>query len=153
MTQQAGISNAVASHLPISLIPAGEVEFISTLMPCLQLVVPVGMTPAAQDMWFEAARMALADVPADLLKDGAIEAMQTADHPSKIVPAIMKAVRDRLEMRRQSSRYRRPEPEPLALEKHDVPEEERREVAALVAGLVKSLGDGPVPTKHGEARA
>ena len=134
----------MASKSLTNLTPASDAEFITTLMPCLQLVAPVGMSAEAQDMWFEAARMALADVPADLLKRGAVEAMQTADHPSKVVPAIMKAVRDSLEMRRQTARYRRPEPEPLALEKHEVPEDERKEVAALVAKLVNSLGDGPI---------
>lgn len=145
MTQQAASSLAAASKSLTNLTPADDGEFISTLMPCLQLVAPVGMTGEAQDMWFEAARMALADIPADLLKRGAIEAMRVADHPSKIVPAIVKEVSGSLQSRRTAQRYRREfsEPEPLALEKHDVPEEERREVAALVAGLVKKLGDGP----------
>lgn len=155
LTPQHASSRAVDSRRLTDLTPADEAEFITTLTPCLQLVAPVGMSPDAQDMWFEAARMALADVPADLLKRGAVEAMQTADHPSKIVPAIMKVVREPMAWRQQAQRYRRPEPEPLALEKHDVPEEERKEVAALVAKLVNSLGDGPIDprsTKRGETR-
>jgi hypothetical protein len=46
-------------------------------------------------LWFHAAYLALEGYPADLIRDGAREAMLTADHPSKIVPAIVKAVGQR----------------------------------------------------------
>lgn len=114
------------------------------MVPCLQLVVPVGMGVEAQDMWLEAARMALADIPADILRNAATVAMQTADHPSKIVPAIVKAAREPMEWRRQNARYASQDAKPLALEKHAVSDEERKEVGVLMARLVQRLGDGPI---------
>jgi hypothetical protein len=71
------------------LTPAPDDQFIATLMPCLQLVAPVGMDEDSQDTWFEAARIALDGIPIGLLQRGAEAAMQKADHPSKVVPAIM----------------------------------------------------------------
>lgn len=79
---------------------ATAVEFITILTPCLQLVAPVGMSEDDRDIWFEAAQLALADVPADLLRRGAKHAMMHADHPSKIVPAIMREIADSLRARR-----------------------------------------------------
>jgi len=81
--------------------PATDREFAAILAPCLQLVAPVGMTTEAQDAWFEAARMALEDVPVSLLRRGAKAAMQQADHPAKVVPAIMAAIKDDLEWSRK----------------------------------------------------
>jgi hypothetical protein len=43
-----------------------------------------------KDTWYDAAYMALAHLPADVLKAAATRAMQIADHPSKIVPAIIR---------------------------------------------------------------
>jgi hypothetical protein len=71
------------------LQPASDDAFITTLLPCLQLVAPVGMDEDSQDTWFEAARIALDGIPIGLLQRGAEAAMQKADHPSKVVPAIM----------------------------------------------------------------
>lgn len=82
------------------LEPASAREFITILTPCLQLVAPVGMGEDDRDIWFEAAQLALADVPADLLRRGAQHAMALADHPSKIVPAIMREIADSLRSRR-----------------------------------------------------
>lgn len=64
------------------------------MTPCLQLVAPVGMDEDSQDTWFEAARKALADIPIGLLQRGVAAAMRKADHPSKIVPAIMAHIGD-----------------------------------------------------------
>jgi hypothetical protein len=71
------------------LKPAPDDQFITILLPCLQLVAPVGMDEDSQDTWFEAARLALDGIPVGLLQRGAEAAMQKADHPSKVVPAIM----------------------------------------------------------------
>lgn len=96
-----GFYNGVDLAALTDLTPAGDAAFIAILAPCLALVAPVSMDPAAQDAWYEAARMALADVPEDLLRRGAQEAMGLADHPAKVVPAIMKAVRDDMGWRRR----------------------------------------------------
>lgn len=85
------------------LQPADDVEFITILTPCLQLVAPVGMTEDDRDTWFEAARLALIDVPADLLAQGAKHAMIHADHPSKIVPLIAREAAKALASRRSAS--------------------------------------------------
>lgn len=58
------------------------------------------MSEDDRDIWFEAARLALIEVPADLLRRGAQHAMMHADHPSKIVPAIMREIGDSLRARR-----------------------------------------------------
>lgn len=42
--------------------------------------------------WLHAAYLALEGIPLDLLQRGAKDALKTADHPSKIVPAITKSV-------------------------------------------------------------
>jgi hypothetical protein len=86
------------------LKPASDDQFIATLLPCLQLVAPVGMDEDSQDTWFEAARVALDAMPIGLLQRGAAAAMLKADHPAKIVPAIMAEVGDAWERRKRLAR-------------------------------------------------
>lgn len=74
------------------LKPAPDDQFIALLTPCLQLVAPVGMDEDSQDTWFEAARLALDGIPIGLLERGVAAAMQKADHPAKVIPAIMAEV-------------------------------------------------------------
>lgn len=50
------------------------------------------MTQDERKGWLHAAYKALGDIPADKLGDAVMEAMRTVDHPSKIVPAIRKAL-------------------------------------------------------------
>jgi len=78
------------SSLAIRPQPASLPEFITALTPCLQLCAPVGMTVEDRDTWFDAAYMAVGHLPPDVLRAAALRAMQTADHPSKIVPAIIR---------------------------------------------------------------
>ncbi|PZU75568.1 MAG: hypothetical protein DI530_15045 [Sphingomonas sp.] len=59
------------------------------MAPCLTLTGGVGMTRDARREWYAAAYRAMDGIPADLLRRGAAVAMSKADHPSKIVPAIM----------------------------------------------------------------
>lgn len=81
--------------------PATEVEFITALTPCLQLCAPVGMSEQDRKTWFDAAYIALRHLPADILRYGALSAMQSADHPSKIVPIIIAATKERYATRRE----------------------------------------------------
>lgn len=67
-------------------------EFRNALKPALDLVCPTGMDRHARADWIKAAAMMLAGVPHDLLDRGCRVAMTTCDHPSKIVPTILKAV-------------------------------------------------------------
>jgi len=50
--------------------------------------------------WLEAAFIAIGDLPIALLERGAKAALQTADHPSKVVPAIMREIDGDLKRRR-----------------------------------------------------
>lgn len=100
-TLPSATSPAAASLHRAGLVPAEPADFIAILTPCLQLVAPVGMTEEDRDTWFEAATVALADVPADLLRRGAQHAMHHADHPAKILPCIMREIGEALDRRRR----------------------------------------------------
>ena len=63
--------------------------------PLLTLVAPTGMTGEERKLWLHAAMTALSDLNVGQIEDGAREAMKTADHPSKIVPAIRKSLEGR----------------------------------------------------------
>jgi hypothetical protein len=58
------------------------------------------MTEEARREWLLVAWETLKHLPADLLAMGCRKARETADHPSKIVPAILADTRDMLERRR-----------------------------------------------------
>lgn len=88
---------------PDALAPAGNIDFVTVMTPCLALVGGTGMTREARTEWLMAARVALADVPHDLLQRGAKAAMASADHPSKIVPAILAEVKSAIEARRRNA--------------------------------------------------
>lgn len=51
------------------------------------------MTEDERFAWIEAAFTALRHLPLDVIGEGAREALRTADHPSKIVPAIIASTR------------------------------------------------------------
>lgn len=63
--------------------------FRNELTACLTLTAPVGMTEEAKRDWFAVAWDTLKHLPPSVLVIGARHARLTADHPSKIVPAIM----------------------------------------------------------------
>lgn len=120
------------------LVPVSRAEFAAELVPCLALTSGVGMSATDQRAWLNAAYKALDGIPIALLKRGAIAAMEKADHPSKIVPAIMAEVRETWAWRRNNATA----PRPLALPAPVETEEERAErleVAALMGGLAKRL--------------
>lgn len=71
------------------LEPVDRSEFFAEVGPCLALTMGVGMSPGDQDAWLEAAFIALDGIPIGLLRRGVRAAMLNADHPSKIIPAIM----------------------------------------------------------------
>lgn len=83
------------------LEPATREEFGVELTACLVLVAPVGMTEEARREWLSVAWQTLRHLPGDLLAAGCDEARKTADHPSKIVPAIIAYAEPRLENRRR----------------------------------------------------
>lgn len=99
----------------------------------------MGMDDDSQEAWLEAAFLALKGIPITLLKRGAAAAMLTADHPSKVVPAIAKAIESDWLWRKRHASYSRPAPEPKPRE---IPEAERLAVAAGFDELLKRLGGG-----------
>jgi hypothetical protein len=91
-----------SQRLSESLEPASREDFGRELTKCLSLVAPVGMTEDARVEWLTAAWEATGHLPADLLHLGAAHARRVADHPSKIVPAIIAETEELLRSRRRS---------------------------------------------------
>lgn len=70
--------------------PCGAKTGNAELLSCLILVAPTGMMADERNAWLQIARRELSGMPEDLLKRGCAAARRTVDHPSKIIPAIMK---------------------------------------------------------------
>jgi hypothetical protein len=83
-----------------NLEPAIEADFRTELTACLALVAPSGMATEARREWLTVAWGTLREIPADLLKRGCAHARRVADHPAKIVPAIMDEIRETWDYRR-----------------------------------------------------
>jgi hypothetical protein len=66
----------------------------------LALVAGVGMSQAERESWLTSARAACKHLPEDLFRDGVNAARRQADHPSKIVPAIVAYAEDGMRNRR-----------------------------------------------------
>lgn len=86
------------------LIPSTASDLIGAVAPLLALTGGIGMTEDNRVEWMKAAGMALAHLPADLLRHGAKAAMRTADHPSKIVPTIIATTEDDYAARKRQVR-------------------------------------------------
>jgi hypothetical protein len=86
------------------LEPATREQFAVELTACLILVAPVGMTEEARREWLSVAWKTVGHLPPDLLAAGCMEARKVADHPCKIVPAIIGYAEERLESRKQIAR-------------------------------------------------
>lgn len=95
-----------------SLEPATKRQFRDELTACLVLVVPVGMDENARSEWLAVAYETVGHLPSDLLAIGCAHARAVADHPAKIVPAIIAETADLLKGRKDSARGR-PSPDPL----------------------------------------
>lgn len=121
------------------LVPVSREEFATELVPCLALVGGAGMNVDARREWLNAAFKALHGIPIRLLQRGAQAAMAKADHPSKIVPAILAEVQGDWNWRRN---YVKPSNIGDMPTTPRVPESERKEVAALFDQLLKRLEGG-----------
>lgn len=138
MTQRNDSLPATTPNLPADLRPASLPEFIQAVTPCLHLCAPVGMSLEDRDTWFDAAYMAIGHLPPDILCDAAQAAMRKADHPAKIVPAIMAEAEERVAMRRQANRYTAlPSPS----------DNDQRDFEAWIAALPTSDEIGNVPQR------
>lgn len=83
------------------LRPASQERFRDELSGCLALTAPVGMAEEARAEWLAVAWATVGHLPDDLLTEGCIHARKVADHPSKIVPAIIARTDERLAERRR----------------------------------------------------
>lgn len=117
------------------LVPVDRSEFASELVPCLALTSGVGMSAIDQKTWLNAAFKALDGIPIGLLKRGAAFAMKVADHPSKIVPAIIAEVQSDWDWRR---RYRKPVHDAVA-EPAGKPAGDPKKIGAAMSALADRL--------------
>lgn len=135
-TARRELSPPAAGSLPVEvrrrdirdLVPVSRDEFFASVAPCLTLAAGVGMSPDDQDAWMEAAYQALDGIPIALLERGAEAAMRSADHPSKIIPAIMAEIGESWRWRREyrASTSAQPVAEPAeATEDRCTPEQAR----------------------------
>lgn len=122
------------------LVPVDRAEFAAEIVPCLALTSGVGMSNEDQRIWLNAAYKALDGIPIKLLKRGADAAMKTADHPSKIVPAIMNEIRETWDWRKrwvaQRARVEAPPAAPV------IDPAEQAEVKAMMSDLARKLSVG-----------
>jgi len=90
--------------MSVGLRPAHTDDLLSQLSQALALVGSAGMSADDREEWLAAACIKLADVPADLLAEGIDYASSVADHPAKIIPAIMAEVTESWERRKRLAR-------------------------------------------------
>lgn len=76
------------------LQPASVDDFRRELTACLALCAPAGFDERTRQEWLRTAWATLQGVPADLLVRGCRVARTYCDHPSKIVPTIMREVEE-----------------------------------------------------------
>lgn len=74
------------------LSPPPRDILLKALVAAVALVMPAGFSTADKKLWLAAAAQTLKELPADLLERGIRHTRLVADHPSKIVPEIIKAV-------------------------------------------------------------
>lgn len=96
--------------------------FRNELTACLVLTAPAGMTEESRREWLAVAWDTLKHIEPRDLETCARKARQTCDHPSKIVPAIIKA-RDELRPWEKIAMSAEPEPVALIEEQYVTPDE------------------------------
>lgn len=121
--------------LSTDLTPAGGDQatrgrFAAAIGPCLALTAPAGMGQDERRTWIDAAFTALRHLPIDVIEAGARVAARTADHPSKIVPAVIAATDGEIAWRK---RMNTPQPQAYAQAALPAPGGERGTAAELDA--------------------
>jgi hypothetical protein len=109
------------------------------------------MTEEARSDWLRVAWMTVSHLPNDLLERGCQKARETADHPSKIVPIILKEVEEDMAWRKRMAQpqastapriaYREPEPN------YCTPEEARKILQEV--GFKSNFSTRNEDTDHG----
>lgn len=101
--------------------------------------------------WYKAALMTIGDMPVDLLAEACAEARKVCDHPAKIVPficahdhTVKKPWHDTMRWRRRALRDAQAKMENINAKRigatpTELPEGERRSLAADIGELVKEL--------------
>jgi len=105
--KQASQQIVSANELPRmsqGLLPADTDTLIALLSRALALVGSAGMSADDREEWLAAACIKLSGIPEDLLSQGINHATSVADHPAKIIPAIMAEVQESWERRKRLSR-------------------------------------------------
>lgn len=114
------------------LEPVDRGEFYGEIAPCLTLAAGVGMSQLDQHAWLEAAFIALEGIPIGLLQRGVKAAMLSADHPSKIIPAVVAEIGDSWTWRKAHRPLPSPAPAPIA-------PPERQIEAAMTAAQIEEM--------------
>lgn len=132
-------------ELEAKLAPRSLEEIMGELSRCLTLTAPSGMSQDDRLEWLTVAAMELTAVPSSILSDACAEARRTCDHPSKIVPAIIRYqpghflsesfMRGRL----ATARSRLANINAPRLPKQEDDPEERRRLAIGMGELVKEM--------------
>ena len=95
------------------LEPASTETIIRALSSCLTLTAPSGFSEGDRKAWLTAAAGTLKGIPPQLLEWGVTQARKVADHPAKIVPAIMEEIGEAWERRRDDVRREQMYTQPL----------------------------------------
>ena len=112
--------------------PMDREAAIAELARGLTLCAPSGMSEDDRAVWLAAAWAEVAHVPAGILREAMAAARKVADHPAKIVPAIMREVGDWERIAKQSAKPERP----IAL---PAPGEADSQVRAELAQMMRDL--------------
>lgn len=112
---------------------------------CLTLCAPSGMGSDERRTWLVAAWAEIKDIPLGPFLSACNAARKTCDHPSKIVPTI---IRDSQELtaaiRRNQSAVEPGERRALPAPYREQPDEEQLEVAAMMRDLMSKLRSSDV---------
>jgi len=123
------------AHYEARLKPCGEKTGTAELTSCLALTAPSGMTATERANWLKVARHTLKGMPQDLLQAGCQHARETADHPAKVVPAIVRYAgplwQERMNRLREERSLAAPRLEPP--DRPAIPHEETQRIIAEVA--------------------
>lgn len=86
------------------LAPATDKQIVTALAGVLVLVAPSGFSEGDRRAWLASATITLKGIPPDLLERGVAHARRVADHPAKVIPAIMVEIEESWEGRKTERR-------------------------------------------------
>ncbi len=143
-------AKAVLADMETKLTSASRKQFYAQMTPCLDLCAGSGMGPDEREAWFTAAAATLRGIPYDLLERGCAAARKRADHPSKIVPAIIREIEEawnyrKIERNKLNVRIQPPQKAPWELARENTFDPANRCKPEEAAEIVKQYGfDEPI---------